>query len=232
MCIILMFNIYDDSAEQYNGFGLCDATMPSIDQTGNWSPSDVFSFCESPVQSTGYKASHSMLLAGFEVGPPTTPPERPRASAPPLVTACELPMSLGSPVMCFSPGHVSISSSECSPPEVGDANMNPRLHSVVAVRQAYGKGPESKENSPHPFDNYVFDGGRSYTALCAVLADPATGRTPGSGPMRKAFTKLVEGIPVDRACKRRLPNMYGWLDEHWDSIGARAIEVFREYFGK
>lgn len=129
-----------------------------------------------------------------------------------------------------SPPAPLLSSSAGSP--LDDANNNPPFPSFVVARAAYGKGAEGKNNAPHRLDNYAYLEGISYQTLAAILVDPETGRVPRNSEMFKAFRKLVEGLPVDRACKRRLANMYGWLDEHWDSIGEKAVLVFCEVFGK
>ena len=106
---------------------------------------------------------------------------------------------------------------------VRDANGNPPL--VVLAQKK--KKSESKEAAPHPDDHYPIAISESRQAIIALL-----GYTPGNQDMSKIVRRIAKefGLPIDRACTRRLPPMYAWMDSHWPSISMRVIQVFRQVF--
>lgn len=83
----------------------------------------------------------------------------------------------------------------------------------------YGHGRESKRNNPHRLDNYDYKNGISYKTISSIFGS----KMPKGSEILTRFIHFVSGMRVDRACKRRIPNMYGWIDENWDVIGMDAV---------
>lgn len=114
-----------------------------------------------------------------------------------------------------------------SHPPDEDLNRNPAPAPPASrSRTVYGMGGESKKNAPHLDDHYPYENGPSFMCFSNHFRNPITGRMPRSEDLYKAFRILVEGMSVERTAKRRLPVMYKWLDDHWDTIGTTALAVF------
>jgi hypothetical protein len=89
-------------------------------------------------------------------------------------------------------------------------------------RMKSGTGPESKRESPDPFDCYPF---QTYSISCARLR--MLGFMSISVPDLVRVGNIIENFlehhaiplsPRNRAARRRKPNAFHWIDENWTRI--------------
>jgi hypothetical protein len=97
-----------------------------------------------------------------------------------------------------------------------------RLRRTSKNRNKIKKG-DGKDARADPRDYYAFEAGQAYNDITELNGGPALAPIVFTIAKLVADTFAEQVTAPNRFAKRRVPNPYSWMDEHWQFVNPRLL---------